>query len=125
MAFELRPNSGSLFPNQRQRPGKQDPNADGRILLSRELIEQLYHQGGDGTIKVSAWTKGGQNGAARWQSLSVRPWEDRPQEQSNVGRHSVVPSNQGQGNYQGQGAYQNQGRAPAPQASPFDDDIPF
>lgn len=76
MAFELRPNSGSLFKNTRAREGKQDPNADGRILLSAALIEKLYHQGGDQLIKVSAWTKK-QNDGTPWQSLSVREWEER------------------------------------------------
>jgi hypothetical protein len=98
MAYETKPNSGALFKNDKQREGHKDPNAQGRVLLARELIEDLYRAGGNQLIAISAWTRKSEAGKP-WQSLAVRPWE-------NFG--NAAPAQQQQS---------------APDA--FDDDIPF
>lgn len=77
MSYEMQENSGSLFKNNNKRPDKKDPDAQGKLLLGRELIEALYRAGGNQLLSVSAWTKPKKDSDERWQSLSVRPWQEK------------------------------------------------
>lgn len=59
MAYEMRPNSGSLFRNTEKRPDKKDPDVKGKIMLP------------DGTTHwISGWTKATQAGE-KWISLQI------------------------------------------------------
>ena len=115
MAYEMKVNSGSLFPNTSRREGKDDPNAQGRLLLSADLIEQLYNAGGDQLLWVSCWTKEPrEEGKKRWQSLSVR----QPRngfEAGDMGQRGSQPAAKVETRFAGRPA-----EKPA-----FDDDIPF
>jgi hypothetical protein len=75
--YEMQANSGSLFKNNSKRDGKKDPDAQGKLLLGRELIEALYSAGGNQLLSVSAWTKTKKDSPERWQSLSVRQWLEK------------------------------------------------
>lgn len=64
MAFELKPNTGSLMRNMKKEL-ETHPNATGKALIDgREYW-------------ISAWTKTSQSGA-KWQSLSFKPVEKNP-----------------------------------------------
>lgn len=59
MAYEMRPNQGSLFRNKEMRTDKKDPNLTGKIMLP------------DGSTHwVSGWTKTTPAGE-RWISLNI------------------------------------------------------
>lgn len=91
MAYEQKPNSGALFANDRQRPDKQDPNAQGKLLLGEELIEALYNKGGDQIVYLSAWTREPkEEGKKRWQSLSVSLPREKAKAES-VGADDDIP----------------------------------
>ena len=64
MAFEHREGSGSLFPNKKK-TSDSHPNATGELMLNGVIWE------------VAAWTKTDKNGG-KWQSLSVKPKDERP-----------------------------------------------
>lgn len=63
MAYEIRPNSGSLFKNDKKET-EQHPNARGSALI------------GGVEYWVNAWTKKDKNGNP-WQSLAFKPKEER------------------------------------------------
>ena len=59
MAYEMRPNQGSLFRNKEMRTDKKDPNLTGKIMLP------------DGSTHwVSGWTKTTTAGE-KWISLNI------------------------------------------------------
>lgn len=59
MAYEMRPNSGSLFKNNEKRPDKKDPDVKGKIMLP------------DGSTHwISGWTKQTTAGE-KWISLQI------------------------------------------------------
>lgn len=75
MAYELKDNSGSLFKNDRRTTDKH-PQMKGRCMV------------GGVEYWVSAWTKEGNNGKPRWQSLAFTPVEK--QQAAPPDRKSVV-----------------------------------
>ena len=66
MAYETRPNTGSLFKNKNKETEKH-PNMTGKAL-----VDGVWYW-------VSAWTKQSDN-VGGWQSLSFTKMEDKPQE---------------------------------------------
>ena len=66
MAYEIRDNSGSLFPN-RKREKDSHPNLTGSVMVAG--VEYW----------ISAWTKLDKNGE-KWLSLSVKPKEAKEPE---------------------------------------------
>ena len=80
MAFEHKPNSGTLFKNDRRAADSQ-PNAKGEALI------------GGVAYWVSAWTKKDKNGNP-WQSLSFTPKggaPNQPTRQAVPATHDDVP----------------------------------
>lgn len=59
MAYEMRPNQGSLFRNKEMRTDKKDPNLTGKIMLPN-----------GSTHWVSGWTKTTTAGE-KWISLNI------------------------------------------------------
>lgn len=98
-------NSGVMFPNDRKTSPNQ-PDFTGNVVLSRELIiyaTREISQGREPKISLSGWKKTS-NAGKGFVSLKVaEPWDANKQ-----GQASVQPA-----------------RQTAPQASPFDDDVPF
>jgi hypothetical protein len=57
MAYETKPNTGSLFINDRKNADSH-PDFSGKLLVSRALIQRLLAEGQDDiTIELSAWEK--------------------------------------------------------------------
>jgi hypothetical protein len=56
MAYEIRPNTGSLFVNEKKTETAQ-PDFQGKIVISAELIKKLASQGDLITFDVSGWKK--------------------------------------------------------------------
>jgi hypothetical protein len=58
MAFEQRPDTGVLFENNRK-TSDYAPDYKGNVLISRELLQELFDGGGEDAIKldISAWKK--------------------------------------------------------------------
>lgn len=56
MAYEIKPNSGSLFVNEKK-TSDTHPDFQGKIIISAELIRKLANQGGDFQFDVSGWKK--------------------------------------------------------------------
>ena len=102
MAYEYRPNGGSLFKNTEMRPDRKDPNLTGKIMLP------------DGTLHwFKGWTK--ETGAGeKWISVQIG---DRCQVQQQTAPASVPPLD-------AHNAAKANGYKP-PSLSELDDDIPF
>lgn len=56
MAYEIKPNSGSLFVNEKK-TSEAHPDFQGKIIISAELIRKLANNGGDFQFDVSGWKK--------------------------------------------------------------------
>jgi len=56
MAYEVKPNTGSLFVNEKK-TSDAHPDFQGKIIISAELIRKLANQGGDLQFDVSGWKK--------------------------------------------------------------------
>jgi hypothetical protein len=56
MAYEVKPNSGSLFVNEKK-TSESHPDFQGKIIISAELIRKLAGQGEAITFEVSGWKK--------------------------------------------------------------------
>lgn len=59
------PNSGALFRNENRREGKNDANAQGKMVTT------CAHCGEETEFWLNAWTKQGDKGP--WQSISAKP----------------------------------------------------
>jgi hypothetical protein len=60
MAYEQKPDTGTLFTNDRK-AAENHPDYNGKLLISRDLLQKLAKYG-EGMIEISAWikeTKGG------------------------------------------------------------------
>lgn len=75
MAFEQKDNSGSLFVNERQQPGTQQPDRSGSAMI--DGVEYW----------VSGWLKKTQDGQT-WLSLAFKRKEQRPPTRSPARRKS-------------------------------------
>lgn len=105
MAYEYRPNGGSLFRNTDMRPDKKDPDLTGKIMLP------------DGQLH---WFKGWKKQTAagdEWISVQIGNQVQGQAAQS----QSAVPPLDAHSRAKGNG-YQPQ---PAPSLTELDDDIPF
>lgn len=58
MAFVPKPNTGTLWPNDK-RTQDTHPNARGDIFIDKQLVKQMLEQAEDGLVQfsISAWTK--------------------------------------------------------------------
>lgn len=56
MAYEVKPNTGSLFVNEKK-TSDAHPDFQGKIIISAELIRKVANQGGDFQFDVSGWKK--------------------------------------------------------------------
>jgi hypothetical protein len=58
MAFEQKPDTGVLFENNRK-TSDYAPDYKGNILISKELLQELFDGGGEDAIKldIAAWKK--------------------------------------------------------------------
>mgnify|MGYP003352858110 CR=1 FL=1 len=82
MAYEPRPNTGTLFINQKKTVDSH-PDLRGEAFIDRELLKTLMGKS-DALVKVAiaAWNKESAKGTA-YLSLSIsEPWEPQ-QQQSN------------------------------------------
>lgn len=66
MAYEQRPNSGTLFKNKKKQPGDRQPDYRGDCEVNGFPME------------ISAWIKDGRNGG-KFMSLAFKPKQDRQQ----------------------------------------------
>lgn len=58
MAFVPRPNTGTLWPNDK-RTGDNQPNVRGDIFVDKELLQKLLKEAENGMVQLSlaGWTK--------------------------------------------------------------------
>lgn len=70
MSFVTKPDTGSLFTNDKKANAKQ-PDYTGKIVLSPATLKQLASQAGEAVVYVSGWKKKSAAGAG-WLSLSVQ-----------------------------------------------------
>ena len=58
MAFVPRPNTGTLWPNDK-RSGENQPNVRGDIFVDKELLKKLLNESEAGMVQLSlsGWTK--------------------------------------------------------------------
>jgi hypothetical protein len=76
MAYESKPNTGSLFKND-YKTAENHPDMKGDVFLDRDLMEDMLKKHKDSMIKfsLSAWTKQYGNGK-KMLSLNIgEPWE--------------------------------------------------
>lgn len=69
MAYETRPDTGSLFTNSKKTQANH-PDYTGKIVLSPQILKALQGQAGEAVLYVSGWKKKSAAGAA-WLSLAV------------------------------------------------------
>ena len=74
MAYEQRPNSGTLFPNK-SKPKPMSPDYSGTIMLD---VNSLKVENGVATVRLAGWKKQGKNGT--FLSLAASAPMDRAQE---------------------------------------------
>jgi len=82
MAYEVKPNSGSLFPNQKK--ADNHPDMKGGIALDVKMIQSLIDRSDGNTVQVTvaAWKKVSSKGLA-FLSLSVSEPYVKPQPSGN------------------------------------------
>jgi hypothetical protein len=84
MAYEVKPNTGSLFKNQYKKEGDNQPSMKGEIVLDKTFLVNMMDQskGSTITISVGAWLKESEK-AGKFFSINVSepfvkktdPWE--------------------------------------------------
>jgi hypothetical protein len=79
MAYEQRPNSGSLFKNNKKQPGDRQPDYRGDCLLNGQVLE------------ISAWIKETRNGG-KFMSLAFKPKQDRQPQQQDAPLTGIDPA---------------------------------
>lgn len=88
MAYEQKPNSGSIFKNDRKE-GPQHPDSTGQGVI------ECPHCGASWATWISGWRKQGKNGGKAFLSLSFRSKDQQqPQQQPQQGRGAPPPSQQ-------------------------------
>lgn len=80
MAYEQRPNSGTLFKNKKKQPGDRQPDYRGDCEVNGEAME------------IAAWIKDGRNGG-KFMSLAFKPKQDRPEQPDRQIDPPDVPTN--------------------------------
>lgn len=75
MSFIPKPNTGTLFPNERKDPTSSQPDMKGNIFLDRALINEQLNSTPDGELvkfEISGWDNGGRIGL-RFSKPYVKP----------------------------------------------------
>jgi hypothetical protein len=80
MAFEQKPNSGALFPNQKKAPNH--PDMKGDIFLDKTfLIDQMDRNKGNLVkISVAAWNNTSKAGKAYMSLMASQPYEKKDED---------------------------------------------
>lgn len=80
MAYQQRPNSGTLFKNDRKEPGSNAPDYRGDAEI-------------DGQVKeISAWIKKSRDGTKTFMSLSFKPKQARPSQGGAAPTRGIDPA---------------------------------
>jgi len=83
MAYQPKPNTGSLWPNK-DRSNPTSPNARGSIFIDRDLLKELMQNSDSQLIEmeVSAWTAVWEKENVKYQNLVVKkPFKAKPKAQ--------------------------------------------
>ena len=89
MAYEVKPNTGTLFTNDRKQQ-ENHPDYNGKLLISRELLEKLAGYG-EAMIEISAWIKTTKSGSTIINLQCKEPYKKAAIANSDYSENSYNP----------------------------------